>query len=354
MTKKEKILNRLQEQLDYAIEMGYKKDRILGIFLYGSQNYNLDTEDSDIDSKIIYVPSFEEFCFNKEWVSKELHCAGEHAEVKDIRLMRQMFMKQNINFIELLYTDYYILNPKYEELWRKYFINNREDISHYDMREALSSMCGQGIFHVAIKDNIIPSDKKIANGLRLCYFLRDYLAGAPYVKCLDVGTYYPDRAEIIKKIKAGKHEALQDNEGKEGYCNGIKNTLLDLLEKFQLIDSPRHEAAATALDTGTMEILKASFNFSKSISRKEFMSELSNAETKAYYSIVDEIGVEGNISISTLVKKYCISRPVYNNLIAKMKNKGVAEVFNQGVKGTYVNITNSELITEIEERKQNE
>ena len=38
-----------------------------------------------------------------------------------------MFEKQNINFIEILFTEYKWVNPKFQKLWEDYFINNREE-----------------------------------------------------------------------------------------------------------------------------------------------------------------------------------------------------------------------------------
>ena len=127
MISKEQILAKLQKHWNHAVEAGYNPDRFLGIFLYGSQNYHMANENSDIDSKIIVIPTFEEFCLNKNWVSKELRSdEDEHIEVKDIRYMREMWQKQNINYLELLYTEYFIINPKYEQLFNHYFVNNRE------------------------------------------------------------------------------------------------------------------------------------------------------------------------------------------------------------------------------------
>ena len=72
MNKKE-ILDRLQEHYEYAIQCGYDEEHILGVFLYGSQNYGTANADSDIDSKLILLPSFEQLCLSPEMVSKELH-----------------------------------------------------------------------------------------------------------------------------------------------------------------------------------------------------------------------------------------------------------------------------------------
>lgn len=72
---KKKILNRLEDHLEYLYSIGYKKENILGIFLYGSQNYNFDTQLSDVDSKVIYIPRAEELVFErprpKEYYAKD-------------------------------------------------------------------------------------------------------------------------------------------------------------------------------------------------------------------------------------------------------------------------------------------
>ena len=49
MISKEQILAKLQKHWNHAVEAGYNPDRFLGIFLYGSQNYHMANENSDID-----------------------------------------------------------------------------------------------------------------------------------------------------------------------------------------------------------------------------------------------------------------------------------------------------------------
>ena len=86
MTEKDKrIFDRLKSDFDYVTSLGYK---VLGVFLQGSQNYGLDYEGSDIDTKAIVVPSFEDFVLNKKPASTTLILpSNEHVDVKDIRLM---------------------------------------------------------------------------------------------------------------------------------------------------------------------------------------------------------------------------------------------------------------------------
>ena len=56
---------------------------IVGIFLYGSQNYNLDYEDSDIDLKAIVVPTINDIVFNNKPISTSIEIP-EGLEVKSI------------------------------------------------------------------------------------------------------------------------------------------------------------------------------------------------------------------------------------------------------------------------------
>ena len=187
----------LKEHKLKILESGYKEEQLLGIFLYGSQNYGCATEESDIDTKAIYIPNFEELCF-KDPVSKELHLDnGEHCEIKDIREMVKNFQKQNINFLEILFTEKCWVNARFRNLWNEYFYEHREKIAHYNPRKMLDSICGQAIHtlkqipffnngNLYAKDGSLIMEvtgmsdttfcgKKYANGLRLNYFLESFL-----------------------------------------------------------------------------------------------------------------------------------------------------------------------------------
>lgn len=131
MTREEKIMNRLQEHYDY-IKNDYE---VVGLFLQGSQNYGLDiyTEEymSDIDSKAIVLPSFDRFILSREPVSKTIVLENnEHIDIKDIRVMFDMYKKANISYLELLFTDFKIINPKYKEIVNK-LMKVRDSIIDY-------------------------------------------------------------------------------------------------------------------------------------------------------------------------------------------------------------------------------
>lgn len=192
-----KIIKRVEEHYNYICQL-YPPEQILGVFLYGSQNYGMDTENSDVDTKAILIPTLEDLCLKKP-VSKEIHLPnGEHCEVKDIREMVKNFRKQNINFLEILFTKYKLINLRYENAWYKYFISQREEIARYNVQKGILSTAYQAIH--TIKQG--PADsKKISNGLRLQAFINLYKAGSPYESCLYLND--ADR-EILKSIKTRK------------------------------------------------------------------------------------------------------------------------------------------------------
>jgi predicted nucleotidyltransferase len=77
---KDFIMNRLFEHMN---DVGNKK--IIYIALQGSQNYKLDTEESDIDTKAFVLPSFRDIVLNKKPESYTHEMENlEHCDVKDI------------------------------------------------------------------------------------------------------------------------------------------------------------------------------------------------------------------------------------------------------------------------------
>ena len=142
LNREEKIQNRVQEHYDY-IKDEYE---VVGVFLQGSQNYGLDVYDenymSDVDTKAILLPSFEDIVYNREPISTTLILPNnEHIDLKDIRIMLDTFLKQNVNFIEILFTKFKVLNPKYKDLIQPLF-DNKESIARYDFNKALNCQMG--------------------------------------------------------------------------------------------------------------------------------------------------------------------------------------------------------------------
>lgn len=61
-------MKRVREHLEEAFEH-FPEDRVVGIFLQGSQNYGLEIPGSDVDTKLIVTPTFKDIAMNHKPVS---------------------------------------------------------------------------------------------------------------------------------------------------------------------------------------------------------------------------------------------------------------------------------------------
>ena len=164
------VMTRVTKHYITAIRR-YGAGAVLGVFAYGSWNYNTNTPDSDVDTKCILIPNLYSLAI-KPYEVKHLHILREE-EDKDFEVCECMtimhmvnnWKKQNINFVETMFTDYYIINPLYKELWEELFpLVEREKVARYDLRQAIHSMVHQAIN--TLKKN--PSDPKtVMNGARI-------------------------------------------------------------------------------------------------------------------------------------------------------------------------------------------
>lgn len=195
MTKREKdIFKRLQDHYNESLQY-FPEEQIVGVFLQGSQNYGLDYEGSDIDTKLIVVPSFKDVCLNKKPVSTtHVRANDEHTDWKDVRLYMETFRKQNLNFLEILFTDFYIVNPIYAEQWQR-LIAKREEIARMNIYRAVKSMKGIALekYHamehryptkVDIIDKYGYDGKQVSHLIRVDDYLERYINGESYLSCL--------------------------------------------------------------------------------------------------------------------------------------------------------------------------
>jgi hypothetical protein len=178
---------------------------------------------------------------------------NEHLDIKDIRLYFDNFKKQNINFIEILFSPYCIINPQYRDLWEE-LTGGRELIAHYNTNQALRCMAGMSMEKKKALCHPYPTliekikkygydGKQLHHIVRMCDFIYAYTHNYSYEECL---TYLPHK-EIMMKAKLNKYtldEALElaenfDNQTKEFkdfYLlekDEINKDALDLLNKIQ-------------------------------------------------------------------------------------------------------------------------
>lgn len=186
------VQDEVQAHYNKLVDLGYN---VVGVFLYGSQNYELDYEGSDVDTKAIVLPTLEDIILNRPLVSTTVDMGnGCQCDVKDIRKMFECFKKQNINFVELLFTKYYVLNPEYAELYQP-MLDSAEKIARYNNYASVNCMAGMAFEKLAALTHPYPSikekidkyhydPKQLHHILRLKDFIARYCDGEEYKSIL--------------------------------------------------------------------------------------------------------------------------------------------------------------------------
>jgi hypothetical protein len=209
---KEKIMARVEEHYKYLESLGYE---VVCTCLQGSQNYGLDeySEDycSDIDTKSIVLPKLKDFIMALPPVSKvEVMDNDEHAEVKDIRIMFEMFRKMNVSYIELLYSKYVYINPKWVDYIYNLFLY-RDEIASFNRNQFIKCIYGMALEkqkalchpYPATMDKIEKfgyDGKQLSHCRRLLNFLGKYLDGWPLAACYTVDEE-PERTILMNNKK---------------------------------------------------------------------------------------------------------------------------------------------------------
>lgn len=203
-------MDNVREHYNESLEY-FPEDRIVGIFYQGSGNYGLDYEGSDVDTKLIVTPTFKNIAMNHKAVSTtRIRENKEHIDFKDIRLYIQTFRKQNLNFLEILFTKYAIINPMYQAEWDR-LVEARELITHYSPFQAIRSMKGIAKEKYFAMEHRYPSriewidkfgydPKQLHHLLRVEDYIERYINGESYESCL-----YPRLPEYLKDVKIGCH-----------------------------------------------------------------------------------------------------------------------------------------------------
>lgn len=241
------IMDKMREHYNDALTQ-YPEYRIIGIFYQGSGNYGLDYEGSDVDTKCVLAPSLKELAESKMTSTTYVRENDEHIDFKDIRTMLETFRKSNLNFLEILYTKYYIINPIYEKEWNK-LVKARDSIVKMNLPSLIKSMKGIASEKYHAMEHKYPSRmhiiekwqydvKQLHHLFRIKEFMHRWINGESFAHCL-IST----EPEWLIDVKKGKYN-LEDarrygkesmdfiQEMYEGYLKTCDNTIDETIYKL--------------------------------------------------------------------------------------------------------------------------
>ena len=232
-----------QAAWDYVEKKG---GYIIGTFLHGSQNYNLDTAESDVDTVSIYVPTVDFAIVNSPKNHQLIMEDGsnEHCTIKDIRnyINELLESNPNPNAIELLYTKYSIYDWDF-----KYFIANREKFlkynpsSFFDAADGLAfnylKRCDEkgvrNFYRIAIMlDNA--SSNNICNPYLLTDVQRENVFNAARAKKENWGLYqfFEDTKDFLSKTYSRKfYTAPHEGFDREAFQEEVKEYMIKLIKE---------------------------------------------------------------------------------------------------------------------------
>lgn len=234
------IMRECKSHYNEAKSLGHE---VLAVIVQGSQNYGLDiyTKEyrSDIDTKAIILPTFDDFCKNKQPLSTtHVRDNNEHIDLKDIRIMFETFRKQNVNFVEILFSEYYFVEDHYRNYWTK-LRSLGEELTHCHPSQTVRTMSGMSMEkkkalchpYPTIKDKIDKygyDGKQLHHIVRINEFIKNYINGIPFSECLKL--HDSSTLDIMMKAKLNKYslsEALEMSEYYDNETNKIKSEFIE-------------------------------------------------------------------------------------------------------------------------------
>jgi hypothetical protein len=210
------IWSKMKEHWDYLQEAGYE---VAALFLQGSQNYSTDiyTEDymSDVDTKAIIMPTLDKIIEGSMPIS-DTHVMPDnsHIDIKDIRVMVEQWNKQNISYLELLYTDYFMINQEYADYMQRY-TDIRDDITSMHKNQLLRCIQGMSGNKIKALEHPYPGlidkitkygydEKQLLHIIRLNDFTTQWLSNEVdnHTTFKKIYRPYLETLEMISKIRA--------------------------------------------------------------------------------------------------------------------------------------------------------
>ena len=218
--------------------------------------------------------------------------------------------------MESIFSDYRIINPRYEEDYIKYILNNKEVIFKYEPYRRIDNAIARGF--VAIdKKNFVEAE-------RIRFACEEYVNGTSIADCICLKKDFHLR--YLESISKGEFEP----DIKE-----LKNDYMEILSKAKNMMC-HYDAETYFKDFIKIVITKANQDNIRVANILEFLTD---KEKQALSIILSKLeNGEGTISISKLLEESDISRPVFKSTLNKIEKYYIAEITNMGVKGTNIKL----------------
>ena len=169
-------------------------NNFIGVFLYGSQNYRLNTEDSDVDTIAIVL--------NSNQPKQEVTLPNGKMKVYTLKYFIDCLKRGDLECHEILYTKYRCINPIYENQLNTFIKDFSKCMSYDRIKHALHCKLDEHLCHVLWiirnDDGVRYNKKRLYWAIRVCNQLKRINAGESFESSL---VYQSDLSHDLVKIK---------------------------------------------------------------------------------------------------------------------------------------------------------
>ena len=251
----EYINNKVKKHYDYLVSLGLN---VIGVFAQGSMNYGLfiDEEEykSDVDTKAIVLPTLDDLISGSKMKSTKYDLDGEQIDVKDIRVMVDMWKKSNPAYLEILFTKYKVINPLFESFVNR-ILEMGNDIVKMNFPQLAKCISGMSKEKVIALEHPYPSQlkdlekfgycpKQIHHIIRLNQLIKDiYQNNISFGDALLLNRL-PEFSSYLINVKKGKLSLEQARllaKEKDEETKKIKDEILKIYDGFEFQSEIYHK-----------------------------------------------------------------------------------------------------------------
>lgn len=139
------------------------KQTPLVTIIHGSQNYDLDLPNSDVDSKTFFLPTLEDIIKeNKVFPDKIKDSNNGILSLSSIAtFFEQLFYKNSFNSLELLFAaEYQFYNKSFYKFWQEYIRPNRNKILYINPEKTLLTFYGIMMSNYSFSEKLLNKGDK--------------------------------------------------------------------------------------------------------------------------------------------------------------------------------------------------
>lgn len=195
-----KVLGNEQEIIEKVVNLISTKYFFLGVFCIGSQNYNLNNKDSDFDTVAIVLPNKDNLYFGNSYIDKStIEYEEGICKIVDIKTFYKGLMNNNLNFLELLFSQYKWINPRFAKFFAK-LQEQREEIGRVNEIKLLKGCAGIINTNLQFINKLNGNEHyPLYHALRLGNFAKLYMDKNKIENCFtSIGVFTPSQLWDVK------------------------------------------------------------------------------------------------------------------------------------------------------------